>query len=85
MPVSLYFGISVVVDDLTAMPSPGAMSNRRFLILLLAAAGFLTFSFVVLFRRQPGYGQVPIHHVEVSPETLGGDVIMPKLANETLK
>jgi len=67
------------------------MSNRRFLILLIAAAGFLSFSFVFLFRQQPigtrdpSYGQVPIHHVDVSPETLGGDVIMPKLGNETLK
>ena len=68
---------------LTAMP--GAMWNRRFLLLMLAAAGFLTFSFVVLLRRQSSYGLVPIHHVDVSPETLGGDVIMPKLGNETLR
>lgn len=74
-----------VNDTLTAMPSPGAMLNRRFLVLLIATAGFLTFSFVMLFRRQPSYGRVPIHRVDVSPETLGGDVIMPKLGNETLK
>jgi len=67
------------------MPSLGAMSKRRFLILLVAAAGFLAFSFVMLFGRQQDNHQVPIHHVEVSPETLSGDVIMPKLGNETLK
>ncbi|KAI9870722.1 MAG: hypothetical protein M1830_003857 [Pleopsidium flavum] len=67
------------------------MSNRRFLVLLIAAAGFLSFTFVFLFRhhpigtRDPSYGQVPIHHVDVPPETLHGDVIMPNLGNETLK
>ena len=73
------------------MPSVGAMSNRRFLVLLVAAAGFLCFSFIVLFTRHPigngerNYAHVPIHHVDVSPEILSGDVIMPKLGNETLK
>lgn len=73
------------------MPSPGAMSNRRFLVLLLAVSGFLSFSFVFFFRqrpigtRAPNYGTVPIHHVNVSPETLSGNVIMPNLGNETLK
>lgn len=67
------------------MPSLGAMSKRRFMILLAAAASFLIFSSAMLFRRQPNHGQVPIHHVEVSPETLTGHVIMPHLGNETLR
>ena len=67
------------------MLSLGAMTKRRFLVLLVAAASFLTFSFLVLYRRQPSYAQVPIHRVEVSSETLGGGAIMPKLGNETLK
>lgn len=67
------------------------MANRRFLILLVAAAGFLSLFFVLAFRQQairardPRYGQIPIHHVDVSAETLQGGVIAPKLGNETLK
>ncbi len=73
------------------MPSPGAMSNRRFLVVLLATAGFLSFVFILLFGHRPTgpglprYGHAPIHHVDVSPETLNGKVIMPKLGNETLR
>jgi hypothetical protein len=67
-------------------------TNRRFLSLLLIAATFCALSFVLLFRNgNVGQGVVetfrdtPIHHVEVSTETLHGGAIMPKLGNETLK
>lgn len=72
------------------MPS----SSRRFLILLIGASTFLGFTFLLLFRNQSvgasgvynaSYRDEPIHHVDVSADTLRGEVIMPKLGNETLK
>jgi hypothetical protein len=69
---------------------PGA--NRRFLTLLLVVATFCGLFFVLLLRNGNvsqgvvgAFADVPIHHVDVSADTLHGDVIMPKLGNETLK
>jgi hypothetical protein len=67
-------------------PSPGAIANRRLLILIVSAVGILTFT--VGFLRHGGptsYAHTPIHHVAVADETLKGEPIMPKLGNETLK
>lgn len=64
--------------------------NRRFIVLLLAVAGFLSFTFVWSFQSQPigtrsPSQHIPVHHVDVSAATLNGGVIMPKLGNETAK
>ncbi|KAI9710425.1 MAG: hypothetical protein M1812_007461 [Candelaria pacifica] len=64
--------------------------NRRFIVLLVAVAGFLSFTFVWSFKSQPigtrsPSKPIPVHHVDVSAATLNGEVIMPKLGNETAK
>jgi hypothetical protein len=76
----------------TRIPSPGAMANRRFLVLCIAAAGLLFLVYAGMLRRPStagadvgGYGSTPIHHVSVADETLKGAAVMPKLGNETLK
>ncbi|MCJ1371735.1 hypothetical protein MMC20_002954 [Loxospora ochrophaea] len=69
-------------------PSSGAVANRRFLVLLLTVAGFLSFTYIGLSRSSApslSYQSEPIHHVAVAEEILKGDAIMPKLGNETLK
>ncbi|KAI9674421.1 MAG: hypothetical protein M1817_001759 [Caeruleum heppii] len=64
---------------------------RRFAVLLVAVALTLCLSFLFFFRRPTGlnepssYRNVPIHQVDVSAETLKGNVIAEKLGNETLK
>lgn len=70
------------------MPSQGAVANRRFLVLLLAAVGVVSLLSVFFSRsRNPNaaFSSVPIHQVNVNDETLKGDAIMGKIGNETLK
>ena len=69
-------------------PSAGAMANRRFLVLVLIAAGILSFLYVGWSRSSESviaYSKTPIHHVTVETDTLKGPAIMPALGNETLK
>ncbi len=70
------------------MPSAGAIVNRRLLIIILSALGFITFTFLGLSRSRAGdlsYANTPVHQVSVDDSTLKGGAIMPKLGNETLK
>jgi FAD-linked sulfhydryl oxidase len=68
------------------MPGVGALANRRFLVLLVAVFGAITFM-IVLFSGPvaSNYSKTPIHRVTVGDATLKGGAIMPKLGNETLK
>jgi len=58
--------------------------HRRALVIVV-----LTVLFVLFLLRSlpsgPEYSDTPIHHVDTSQSTLHGDVIMPKLGNETEK
>lgn len=70
------------------MPTPGAISNRRFLVLLLAAIGLVSFFSVILSRHRnsdAAFSSVPIHQVNVNDDTLKGDAIMGTVGNETVK
>lgn len=72
------------------MPTPGAIANRRFLILLLAALGLISFTFILLFpphtsSPNPDYSTTPIHPIDAQENTLKGAAIMGTLGNETLK
>ncbi|KAI9677275.1 MAG: hypothetical protein M1829_002617 [Trizodia sp. TS-e1964] len=69
---------------------PGVQPRKNIRFLLFSAILLFTFTIWLSFSEQPSrvsrpYAAVPIHHVEVSEETLHGDAIMPKLGNETLK
>ena len=70
------------------MPSHGAVANRRFLVLLIAAAGLIFFT-IALFSNHDttalDYSTMPIPPVTVQDSTLKGDAIAGKLGNETLK
>ena len=75
-----------------AMPSPGAVANRRLLLSLLLAFAVASFLYISVSNRSGSrsatplaYANEPIHQVSVEADTLKGDVIMPKLGNETLK
>ena len=70
------------------MPTPGAVANRRFLVLLLAAVGLVSFFSVIISRpHNPGASLSPIsdYQVNVNDDTLKGDAIMGKIGNETIK
>jgi len=70
------------------MAPTGTMTNRRFLVLLLAVIGILCFTLALLSRQSDpdlAYSKTPIHHVTVDDSTLKGGAIMSKLGNETLK
>jgi len=70
------------------MPTAVAVSNRRFLVLLLAAVGLVSLISVFLSRPRhanAALSSVPIHQVNVNDNTLKGDAIMGKIGNETLK
>lgn len=70
------------------MAPTGTMTNRRFLVLLLALIGILCFTLALLSRQSDpdlAYSKTPIHHVAVDDSTLKGAAIMSKLGNETLK
>lgn len=70
------------------MAPTGTMTNRRFLVLLLAVIGVLCFTLALLSRQGDpdiAYSKTPIHHVEADDSTLKGGAIMSKLGNETLK
>ena len=67
--------------------------SRRFVILYVLVAGFLSVYFVLSFRRQAegtrhplnSVGTIPGHHVDMQDTTLTGHAIAPKLGNETAK
>lgn len=63
------------------------MLNRRFLVLLLAAVGFISLLSVFFRQQNPNaaFGNPPIHPVNVDSHILKGDAIMGKIGNETLK
>ena len=74
--------------DQTIRPQMG--QPRRQAIVVTSVALFLALVFLYTFQKQAGsdaqsYQNVPIHEVDVTSETMHGDVIMPKLGNETLK
>lgn len=63
------------------------MSNRRFLMLLIVAVGFVSLM-SIFFRRQnsnAAFSSTPFHPVNVDSHILKGDAIMGKIGNETLK
>lgn len=65
-----------------------SMANRRFLVLLIAAAGLLSLISLLFSRRQStgaALANTPIHHVSVDDTVLKGDAVMGKIGNETLK
>ncbi|SLM34535.1 ERV/ALR sulfhydryl oxidase domain [Lasallia pustulata] len=66
------------------------MPNRRFLLLLLAAASLLSLTLILFSGSRQSdnthtYSLTPIHPISVQDSTLKGDAIMGKLGNETLK
>ncbi|KAI9809917.1 MAG: hypothetical protein M1825_000350 [Sarcosagium campestre] len=70
---------------------PAVQPRRRFVLLLVAVSFFVSFTFVYHFRSQPIGVRTPhrepvtSHEIDISADTLHGDVIAPKLGNETLK
>ncbi|KAI9843054.1 MAG: hypothetical protein M1838_002886 [Thelocarpon superellum] len=62
---------------------------RRFVVLLGAVAVFLALTLLYHARKHAAQGSsylnVPVHQVDVSSDTLHGDVVATKLGNETLK
>ena len=70
------------------MPSQGAIANRRFLVLLMAAIAFvsvISWAFSSPRTVDSTFSSTPIHEVSVSDDTLKGDAIMGKIGNETVK
>jgi len=70
------------------MPKPSTTSNRRFLVLLMAAIGLvslLSWAFSSPRQSDSIFRGVPIHQVNVEDDVLKGDVITSKIGNETLK
>ncbi|KAI9739810.1 MAG: hypothetical protein M1834_006531 [Cirrosporium novae-zelandiae] len=65
----------------------GGSANRRFLVFALAVCGLFTFIYIFITKepQDPRYASVPVQHVDVSPDTLAGDVIMPELGNATAR
>ncbi|KAI9843702.1 MAG: hypothetical protein M1837_006170 [Sclerophora amabilis] len=73
---------------------PSRHSRRSVLgLLLLGCAALFSLTFLLHIRNRPDgdgsggeyYENVPVHEVQVSPETLAGQVTAQKLGNETLK
>lgn len=70
------------------MPSQGAVANRRFLVLLLAAVGLVSLLSIFFSRSHnpdAAFNSTPMHQISVNDDTLKGDAIMGKIGNETLK
>ncbi|KAI9782448.1 MAG: hypothetical protein M1839_004934 [Geoglossum umbratile] len=61
------------------MPVP---LHRRALVIVVLAVTLIFFLLTSLPSSQE-YADTPIHHVDASQSTLHGEVIMPKLGNET--
>ena len=64
-------------------------ASRRFVILLILTAGFVSFIIVASFKDAKG-GRVPdnivpVNHDQVQSTTLTGHAIAPKLGNATAK
>ncbi|KAL9597409.1 MAG: hypothetical protein Q9219_005162 [cf. Caloplaca sp. 3 TL-2023] len=72
----------------SSMPSQAGIANRRFLVLLVSAAGVLTL-LSLFFRSTPQTNHFPandpLNHLNLNPEVLKGGVIAGKIANETIK
>ncbi|KAI9762243.1 MAG: Bud site selection protein bud4 [Chaenotheca gracillima] len=79
------------------MPSGRPSRRNSFVLLVLGVGAFFSLTYL-LHLRSPGgssedldgttggyYHNVPVHEVQVSSETLSGEVIASKLGNETLK
>ena len=69
-------------------PGPGAMANRRFLILLMAAVAFvsvMSWAFSSPRNADSKFSSVPVHQVSVNEDVLKGDAIMGKIENATVK
>ena len=75
-------------ETTSIMPSQGAIANRRFLVLLMAAITFvsvISWAFSSPQSIDPPFTSTPTHIVSVSDDTLKGDAIMGKIGNETVK
>lgn len=70
---------------------PSTQPRRSFLLLLILVSTLLSFTFVYHFRnrpirvRDPLDHRIPVEQIDLSEQTLRGEVIAPKLGNETLK
>ena len=71
------------------MPTPSTLSNRRFLLLLVAAISLISLLSWTFSSRQPTAlprsAATPIHQVSVDDNVLKGGVISSKIGNETVK